>query len=393
VAASTDAAGLLDDRQLVVIPRRTAAALDPEVLEAISAAVREGLGVLVEAPDSSLCRRIGLELAAVERLPRLPWPKPVASGVRRQLTLRPQPVEVAWTRLRYAPRAAPPEERPRVHLSLDGRPMGWTHTDGDGVWMALGLDLAELASRLRQGEDGKGLLAGQDHAWLDAWIEGIFGSAMTPLPLARVATTPPSADGWLVLGSPDPAGKLPDESGPGGWQFGTGMPSFTLVRAGRLLPHLEIPALHVGRADSLDAARLDRWGRRNSAGGSGPIRIDLVDSADDDLERELEALVDRRGHVEATKPEVLEWWTSRGDVRVFVEDAGETVDYRVDSIPPGSRGYGILVPISWRHRSLEGWDAGWGIAPGRRVQRYDRAYRLIELPPEAAGKRLRLRYR
>jgi hypothetical protein len=69
------------------------------------------------------------------------------------------------------------------------------------------------------------------------------------------------------------------------------------------------------------------------------------------------------------------------------------VDYRILSVPETPAPFGLLVPVRWRNRSLEGWDADWGFVPGRRVDRFDRSYRLVTLDPAAAGGTLKLRYR
>jgi hypothetical protein len=392
VATSADAIDHLANRQLVVVPRRTAGTLPGPLLEELESRVQQGLQVLVEAPDSALCRQFGLELATVERRPRLPWPEPVASGTRRPLAIRPQPVDVPWTRFRYAPAAAAPDDRPRVHLSLDGRPMGWSYQRGEGAWLVLAFDFAELSSRLRQRGEQGALLEGQDYAWLDAWIEGLCGSAMTALPLARVAAAPPDADGWLVL-SPSPSSGPSESTLEPGFAFGTGLPSRALGRTGRLLPAWELPLLYRGAGDGLEPARLDRWARHNAAGGAGALQLELHGAPGGELSRELAALPARRGHVDVAASDLLAWWLARQDLRVRVSAEAGTVDYLIESVPESVAGFGLLVPVRWRDRSLEGWDADWGFAPGRRVQRYDRAYRVIELPPEAAGSRLRLRYR
>lgn len=392
IADLHEAGSRLDRRQLVVMPRRSAARADEALLRALHERVGDGLAVLVEAPDSSLCRTFGLELATVERRPRLPWPEPVASGTRRQLSLRPRPVDVSWTRFRYAPGAASPMERPRVHLSLDGRPMGWTRAHGSGAWIVLAMDFAELSSRLRQGEAGAPLLAGQDHPWLDAWSEGVFGAALTALPLPRIATAPPAADGWLVIEPPEKAGPAPVAADHPGFSLGTGLPSRPLGRTGRLHAW-DLPLIYDGPAAGLEPSRLDRWARHNAAGGAGPLSLSIHDAFGEDLARELSTLPQRRAHTEASRPGLLAWWMARQDVRVRVEQTGDTVDYVVEAVPDAAPGFALLVPVRWRDRSLEGWDAGWGTAPGRRVQRFDRAYRLIDLPPEAEGRRLQLRYR
>ena len=102
VAGLEGAAERLAGRDLVVLPRRTAASLDDDLAAILAREVEGGLRVLVEAPDSSRCRDYGLQLAAVERRPLLPWPKPIATATRRQLELRPTPVEAPWTRGRVA---------------------------------------------------------------------------------------------------------------------------------------------------------------------------------------------------------------------------------------------------------------------------------------------------
>jgi hypothetical protein len=220
----TDLADLetaLGDRELVVLGRRTARGISPVQLRTLSSRVDEGLNVLIEAPDSSLCREFGLELAAVERRGRLPWPRPVIPMGELAPSLRPEPIAVAWTRMRYAPQPLVEDARPRVHLSLDGRPMGWVKGQGEGAWIVLAMDFAELSTRLRQGAPSEDLtlragpgelepathdlvaspeLLAADQAWLDVWVEGICGAALTSTPIARIAAAPWSADGWLILG-------------------------------------------------------------------------------------------------------------------------------------------------------------------------------------------------
>jgi hypothetical protein len=377
------AAGRLTGRQLVVLPRRSASAAPPELLRTLESGIEQGLTVLVEAPDSSLCRRLGLELAAVERRPKLPWPEPVASGARPRLVLRPQPVDVPWTRFRYAPRAANPEERPRVHLSLDGRPMGWVLPRGEGAWATLAVDFAELMARLRDGDEP--LLPGQDHAWVDAWIEGVCGGALTDLPLPRLDASPPGQDGWLVLVAPGDTVPAPaDTPAPeAGWSRGTSVPFRPLLPSGRLAPAVAMPPLFAGPPEELDPRRLDRWIRHNREGGAGPLPLRLTDGS-----APLPAAPPKAGI-----GEVESWWSARSSIAVHVGADGQDVIYRIGEVPESTASFGLLVPTRWRDRSLEGWDADWGLAPGHRAQRFDRSYRVIAIGPEASGGLLSLRYR
>jgi hypothetical protein len=221
IADLADLESVLGARELVVLGRRTSLGLSRAQLEILSSKIDLGLSVLIEAPDSSLCKEFGLELAAVERRPRLPWPRPVIPMGSIAPELRPEPISVAWTRMRYAPKLLSVGARPRVHLSLDGRPMGWVKQQGQGAWIVLAVDFAELSTRLRQGAPSEDLelhpnpgelepatpdlvaspeLLAADHAWLDAWVEGICGAALTVTPVARIAAAPWSADGWLILG-------------------------------------------------------------------------------------------------------------------------------------------------------------------------------------------------
>ena len=239
IAGLEDLESVLGDRELVVLGRRTARSLTPAQFRIMSEGVDRGLNLLIEAPDSSLCKEFGLELASVERRPKLPWPRPVIPMGDLAPVLRPEPLDLAWTRMRYAPQPLAVDARPRVHLSLDGRPMGWVKRQGEGSWIILAMDFAELSTRLRQGAPSENLtlratpgnpepathdlvaspgLVAADHAWLDVWVEGICGAAMTPMPIARIAAAPWSSDGWLILGEQfaDPRelpGRARDEAG------------------------------------------------------------------------------------------------------------------------------------------------------------------------------------
>ena len=216
-----DLEGALGERELVVVGRRTALRLSPEQFRILADRVDQGLHVLIEAPDSSLCKEFGLELASVERRKKLPWPRPVVPMGDLTPPLRPEPIGVAWTRLRYAPQLLARDDRPRIRLSLDGRPMGWVQDRGTGAWIVLAVDFAELTTRLRQGAPSADLrlrstahalepstydlaaaqeLLVADDAWLDAWIEGVCGAALTRTPVTRISTTLWAADGWLLTG-------------------------------------------------------------------------------------------------------------------------------------------------------------------------------------------------
>jgi hypothetical protein len=221
IADLADLEDVLDERELVVVGRRTALRLSPLQIRVLADRVDQGLEVLIEAPDSSLCKEFGLELAAVERRQKLPWPRPVVAMGDLLPPLRPEAIAVAWTRLRYAPALLAQQDRPRIQLSLDGRPMGWVRERGEGAWIVLALDFAELCTRLRQGAPSSDLrlrehtdtiepstqdlaasreLLTADDAWVDAWVEGICGAALTRTPMPRISTVSWAADGWLLLG-------------------------------------------------------------------------------------------------------------------------------------------------------------------------------------------------
>lgn len=486
----------LEERDLVVVPRRTAGRLSPGQLERLDGAVRAGLDVLVEAPDSSLCRHFGLELAAVERRARLPWPQPTAVTNQPVRALRPADLEIAWTRFRYAPPPLSVDERPTVHLSLDGRPLGWVTRSGEGSWIVLALDFAELASRLRQGtlaDDlrvdapapdatdlvaSPGLLAADD-AWLDAWVEGVLGGQLTEAPLPRLATAPFEADGWLLvstLSGPElasvtrfapanepaaaapasglltlwPGAGAPDQEiglGPfrpfvralgldaqrarfvattgrsplinrnaagrwsrdpdlpyamvlgagididcslgaateaAGWLFGSGVPFLPLASDGRAFALHEV-VVHGGPGS--DRRRLDRWLRHNADGGAGPVHVLLED---DSALAEIDRIAARRRHLRNRPDELVGWWRRRASVILRPRSTADGIEVRIEK--PGDEGFALLVPLRWRDGALAGWDADWGVAASRRVQRFDRAYRLIELDARAEGGTLRLRY-
>lgn len=500
-AAAVDSL-LLDGRALVVLPRRTAAHIAPDRFARLEAAVARGLDLLVEAPDSSLCQRFGLELAAVERRDQLPWPRPVVRGTEPVPVLHPGAIGLSWTRFRYAPPPLSRQERPSVHLSLDGRPLGWVSRHGEGSWIVLAMDLAELSTRLRQGAPGPDLrlvardgtggpvtadlvageaLAGTDDAWLDAWIEGVFGGAWTDAPLPRLAPAPYDADGWLLVSSHDleggpgvvrlvadpaeeaagdgllvrwpPAGSAgaerriglgpvrpfvrpagldervrgfsgrtgvdpalvrldggawspdPDAAfaaiagaglgvdssfgpavGHSGWPFGSGTPFRPLALDGRVFDLWEIGLQAV--APGVDPARVGRWMRGNLRGGAGPIHL-LVD--DPSTLGELDRLAGRYRHRRSGARELSQWWERRSRIRLHPRPGVEGVRIGIEVPVEGS--FALLAPLRWRDRGLVGWEADWGLPRSRRVQRFDRAYRLIEIGPSADGGVLELRYR
>jgi hypothetical protein len=370
----------LDERQLVVVPRRTGTALTEPMIARLGEAVQSGANVLFEAPDSSLCRNLGLELAAVERRPRLPWPRPVVSSGGATLSLHPRPIAVPWTRLRYAPSPSRPEARPRVHASLDGRPLGWAKVSGQGAWLALGMDFAELSRRMRMGE----LPATTHDGWLDAWIEGICGASLTAIPIPRLATTPSNADGWLVAPVPRPA------SSDDPTFHAAGSPFRPVLGSGRRANAFVLPSVPVGSPDGIDPTTLDLWMRSNAHGGATALRFTFETATDSSS---LASLAEAHEHLPTTESELLAWWTARARVRLRSRPTADGVVISIDEVPPSTPGLALQVPVRWRDASLAGWEANWGMISGRKAQRFDRVYRLIPLEPGTEGSEILLRYR
>ncbi|RKZ13103.1 hypothetical protein DRQ53_13805, partial [bacterium] len=487
-------------RELVVIGRRSCLALDSEQVNLLGRHVEAGLTVLLEAPDSTLCRQLGLELAAVERRLRLPWPTPAIASRELLPVVRPRALDVPWTRLRYAPTTRRSRLRPQVRLSLDGRPLGWILEHGQGNWSALAMDFADLATRIRQGSAIGPINDAQDRvidhapfaddAWLDAWVEGILGGTLTRLPLARIASAPFDADGWLICGAHAPVdnavpptltvfasvfapdagaaamlGWWPDHatlraaapqlverygvgplrpfarvrdlalqrtaigtapsimrlagdglwdttdeafariagagfsidtsltprSGEAAWFFGSGVPFTPLARDGLPVALLEVPA-HMQLGDeALDERRLDRWMRHNARGGAGPIQIDTGPHWTPQLQERLDRLAERHQHTARSLTDLTRWWQQRAELRVRSRALDDGQELLIEQVP--GEGFALLIPMRWLDRALTGWEADWGVTRSRRVQRFDRAYRLLEIGPASVGGRLRLRYR
>lgn len=492
-------AGLADesaDRELIVVPRRTAEHLGADSIEVLRSQVEAGCTVLFEAPDSACCQLLGLDLGAIERPRQLPWPQPrIATGDLTPV-LRPRSIQLEWTRYRYAPALHSPAGRPEVRLSLDGRPLGWVVEQGAGAWAALAMDFGELAHRLRQGgavrarTPGSVALAASDDAWLDAWIEGVLGAVWSSLPVMRVSVSPIGSDGWLLVGTEatevdtpdwvtrfvraDVAGADPDADGltgwpprpeswstlppvlrrtgalgltesvldlgsqrqraaprarvfrtgeafrahdadltfaslagagfavdasqtppRAGWAFGSGVPFAPLDESGRVFAIQEVPVHALADADSLDLDRIDRWMRHNGRGGASPIQVQLRGDDPASTLRELEALALRRQHQPTRVADLVSWWSLRSTVRVRVRADGADVVATISGLSRLTEpaGLALLVPVRWGQRSLAGWEADWGLPRSRRVQRFDRGYRLIEIGPAAESGQLRLRYR
>jgi hypothetical protein len=99
------------------------------------------------------------------------------------------------------------------------------------------------------------------------------------------------------------------------------------------------------------------------------------------------------GHLPTTESELLAWWKARARVRVRSRPTEEGVVVSIDEVPPSAHGLALQVPVRWRDGSLAGWEADWGMIPGRKAQRYDRVYRLIPLEPGTEGSEILLRYR
>ena len=269
--------------------------------------------------------------------------------------------------------------------------MGWSIRHGDGAWIVLGVDFAELTARLRTGEAG--LPAGADEAWLDAWVEGLCGSALTTLPLPRVATVPPNADGWLVVQTPADSLRTQAPTPRTGWDRGTGLPARALLRDGTLSADVIVPPVYAGPASGFDPVRLDRWARLNATGGASALVLHFTDTVSDSLRARIDSVAGLRDHRVVSRSGLAGWGVLRSGVVVHVQAGEESVDYRILSVPEGPPPYGLLIPVRWRNRSLEGWDADWGFVAGRRIDRFDRSYRLVTLDPAAAGGTLKLRYR
>lgn len=142
---------------------------------------------------------------------------------------------------------------------------------------------------------------------------------------------------------------------------------------------------------AVDLRRIDRWIRHNANGGSGPVQIAFGTAPDPTVVAELAGLSQRHRHLMAPLAQLADWWGRRSEVVVTGRTTAGGQELQIGRVGPGS--FALLVPVRWRDRALVGWDADWGPARTRRTRSFDRAYRLIELTPEASGGRLRLDYR
>jgi hypothetical protein len=214
---------VLRGRELVILPRRSLASLDPALNSTLERLTEEhGLVLFFECPEDPWTEAAGIQLATVERRRFLPWPVPEswADPSRLPTGAAPQPLLLPHVLWRYGPvlrgrRMAAPI------LSIAGRPMIWSRSLGPGAWLSSSVDLGALAQALRPGRvgdsaEGEPLSVGgasspaaaahpspgmmdRMHSWLDAWLSALLGPEIAPAPWPRWWCAPPGSAGWLVL--------------------------------------------------------------------------------------------------------------------------------------------------------------------------------------------------
>jgi hypothetical protein len=222
VGRDIDAA--LQNRAVLVLPRRTLAGLDAGWVSALRPHVSQGLVVVLEAPPPLWAKEMGLDLQGEEVVPELTWaPAPRLRAPTLDVPLPdPPPLPLPVRVSRYAP-AASARALARPILDMGGRPALWRLDEGAGAWLICALDVGDLALSIRQGvpdpgfhlpDRYAGVLAGPgetndlvatrsllqaDAPWLDAWIAALFDAELAPAPWASVWPAPLARDGWVLL--------------------------------------------------------------------------------------------------------------------------------------------------------------------------------------------------
>jgi hypothetical protein len=133
-------------------------------------------------------------------------------------------------------------------------------------------------------------------------------------------------------------------------------------------------------------ADLRAWLRRNANAGAGPIHVFVGHPP-------LPPSQPGTDVASATIAEFLDWWEGRAELRVPARPTADGCEFIFAGGPEFDGDFALLVPVRWRDRALAGWDADWGSVTARKVQRFDRSYRLFSLSEASPGDRLRVRYR